>query len=120
MQFENQAMGFFYAGRLAAHGYQVETEVIGTRGSLRVGSVPHRDHVEILGSEGVVRTCSRSFPERFGEAFVAELTHFVDAVLEDRQPEITLADGTAATAMAALATWAFRTGEMVTAGGDPA
>lgn len=38
MQMKNQVMAFFFAGRTAAHGSAVETEVIGTKGMLRIGS----------------------------------------------------------------------------------
>jgi myo-inositol 2-dehydrogenase/D-chiro-inositol 1-dehydrogenase len=112
MLFENGTMGFFYAGRLAAHGYNVETEIIGTGGALRVASVPQKNLVEVLGPHGVSRECSGSFMERFGEAFVSELTHFVDCVLDGRTPHVSLADGTAATTMAVEATRAFRSGEL--------
>ena len=33
---ENGALGFVHVGRTAAHGYHVETEIIGTEGSLRI------------------------------------------------------------------------------------
>ena len=45
MQFENGAMGFFLAGRTAAHGYNVETEIIGTKGTLRIAGIPQKNHV---------------------------------------------------------------------------
>jgi myo-inositol 2-dehydrogenase/D-chiro-inositol 1-dehydrogenase len=90
----------------------VETEIIGTAGALRVASVPQKNLVEVLGPHGVSRECSLSFMDRFGQAFVAELSHFVDCVLDDRVPEVGLADGTAATMMAVEATRAFRSGEL--------
>src|SRR5699024_3161113 len=39
MQFENDAMVFLYAGRAAPHGYHIETEIVGTKATLRIGSV---------------------------------------------------------------------------------
>ena len=112
MSFHGGAMGFFFAGRTAAHGYNVETEIIGTEGSLRIGSVPQKNLVEVLGPQGVVRECSSTFMERFGDAFEAEVRYFVDCVLDGRSPVPGPADGTAATAMAVAATQAFRTGSL--------
>src|SRR6056297_1594539 len=40
MKFEDGTMAFLYAGRTAPHGYNVETEIVGTKATLRVGSVP--------------------------------------------------------------------------------
>lgn len=37
---ENGAMGVVHVGRTAAHGYHIETEIIGTEGSLRISPVP--------------------------------------------------------------------------------
>ena len=37
-RFDTGAMAFFLAGRTAAHGYEVETEIIGTKGTLRIAS----------------------------------------------------------------------------------
>lgn len=32
VRFDNQAIGIFVAGRNCAHGYHIETEIIGTKG----------------------------------------------------------------------------------------
>ncbi|MDX9801297.1 MAG: Gfo/Idh/MocA family oxidoreductase, partial [Spirochaetia bacterium] len=38
MKFKNDSMAFLFAGRTAPHGYNVETEIIGTKGTLRIAS----------------------------------------------------------------------------------
>ena len=114
MQFENEAMVFLYAGRTAAHGYQVETEIIGTQGALRIAATPQANHVEVLDTTGVRRECSQSFLERFGPAYVNELKEFTDCILEKRQPEVQLHDGLRATEIAVAATKSFHTGKRIT------
>lgn len=42
MQLENQAMAILVAGRNCHHGYHVETELIGTKGMLRVAAAPEK------------------------------------------------------------------------------
>ena len=112
-RFDTGAMAFFLAGRTAAHGYAVETEIIGTRGTLRIAAVPQKDLVEILDSRGVVRECSQSFLERFESAYLAECQEFVDCIRQGRRPHVSVQDGTRATEVAFAATRSFRNDELV-------
>jgi myo-inositol 2-dehydrogenase / D-chiro-inositol 1-dehydrogenase len=113
MPFENGAMAFFFAGRTAPHGYNIETEIIGTKAALRINAVPARNRVEILDAGGVRQTCDQHFIDRFGDAYRNELVEFVACIRKERQPEITVADGVAATRIALAATEAFREGGVV-------
>jgi myo-inositol 2-dehydrogenase/D-chiro-inositol 1-dehydrogenase len=113
VRFDTGAMAFFLAGRTAAHGYDVETEIIGTKGTLRIASVPQKDLVEILDGRGVVRECSQSFLERFEAAYLAECQEFVDCIRQGRRPQVTVQDGTRATEVAFAATRSFRKDELV-------
>lgn len=113
MQFENEAMVFLLAGRTAPHGYNVETEIIGTKATIRIGSVPQENHVELLDNNGITRECMQSFTERFEKAFKAEIQEFADCILDDRRPGITVSDGTRATQIALLATESFRKNELI-------
>jgi myo-inositol 2-dehydrogenase / D-chiro-inositol 1-dehydrogenase len=108
MQFKNQAMVFLLAGRTASHGYNIETEIIGTKATLRIGAVPQANLVEILDHSGVRHECSQSFPERFGQAFKNELQEFIDCIVEKRKPEVSVYDGTRATEIAIAATESFK------------
>ena len=113
VRFDSGAMAFFLAGRTAAHGYAVETEVIGTLGTLRIANVPQKDLVEVLDSHGSVKECSQSFLERFEAAYHAEAQEFVDCIREGRRPGVTVQDGTRATEVAFAATQSFRRDELV-------
>lgn len=113
MQFENEGMAFLLAGRTAPHGYNVETEIIGTKGQIRIGSVPQKNLVELFNESGVLKECSQSFPERFHEAFVKEMQEFVDCIVEERKPEVTVQDGTRSTEIAEWATRSFKNNELI-------
>lgn len=113
MQFDNNTMAFFLAGRTAPHGYWVETEIIGTKGALRIGSVPQKNMVEILDSHGVRKECSQNFLERFEQAYLYELHEFVDCILTGKKPGVTVQDGTKSTRIAYAATESFREGKLV-------
>lgn len=113
MKFENGTMGFLFAGRTAPHGYNVESEIIGTDGILRIGSVPQKNLVEILDNTGVVKECSQNFLERFKESYLNEVKEFVNCILEKRKPELKVYDGTQATKIAYACKESFETGKLV-------
>jgi len=96
-EFEGGKLACFYASRTMAHGHETSTEVFGTKGRLAVGQNPRRNRVDISDAHGVRNECTPTFYERFEEAFLIETTHFVDAVLDDRAPALTLHDASEAT-----------------------
>lgn len=113
LKFKDTTMVFLFAGRTAPHGYNVETEIIGTKGILRIGSVPQKNLVEILDNGGVRKECSENFLERFEDSYVNELQEFVDCIIEGRKPEVTVYDGTKVTEIAYKCKEAFETGELL-------
>ena len=113
MKFRNGAMCFLFAGRTAPHGYNVETEIIGTKGILRIASVPQKNLVEILDPHGVRRECSENFLERFADSYVNEVQEFVNCILKKRKPSVTVYDGTRVSEIAYKCKEAFETGEML-------
>ena len=113
MKFQNEAMAFLFAGRTAPHGYNVETEIIGTKGILRIGSVPQKNLVEILDNSGVRKECSQDFLERFEESYLNEVNEFINCIIENRRPEVTVYDGTKTTEIAYKCKEAFETGVLV-------
>lgn len=113
MKFENGTIAQLHVGRAAPHGYQVETEIIGTKGSLRVGIEPIKNLCQILDETGIVKECSQGFPERFKEAYLGEMKAFVQHILEDTRPELTVYDGTQTSAVGYAATEALRSGNIV-------
>jgi myo-inositol 2-dehydrogenase/D-chiro-inositol 1-dehydrogenase len=116
MKFRRGCMVFLFAGRTAPHGYNVETEIIGTRGILRIASVPQKNLVEVLDAQGVRRECSQNFLERFGAAYLNEIQEFVDCIREGRRPEVTVHDGTRASEIAWTCRAAFESGRLMTVG----
>ncbi|MCL2852164.1 MAG: inositol 2-dehydrogenase [Defluviitaleaceae bacterium] len=113
MKFEDDAMAFLLAGRTAHHGYNVETEIIGTKSTLRIGSVPQKNFVEILDGYGVRKECSQSFHERFETAFLHEMREFVTCISEGRRPEVSVFDGTRVLEIANQCKTSFETGNLV-------
>ncbi|ALS36210.1 myo-inositol 2-dehydrogenase/D-chiro-inositol 1-dehydrogenase [Enterococcus rotai] len=113
VQLENQAMAILVAGRNCHHGYHVETELIGTKGMLRVAAAPEKNLVTIMDETGVVRACSQDFPERFREAFVNEAKEFIACIKEKRQPQVSAYDGLQSTKVALACRKSFETNELI-------
>ena len=97
VEFEGGGIATIQASRTFAHGHESMTEVIGTEGRLSIGANPRLTRVEIADGHGVRNECTPTFYERFEEAFLRELSEFVDMVRTDRSPPLTLADATEAT-----------------------
>jgi len=113
MKFKNDSMAFLFAGRTAPHGYNVETEIIGTKGTLRIASVPQKNLVEILDNTGVRKECSENFLERFESSYVNEVQEFVNCILENRKPDVTVYDGTRVSEIAYRCKESFEKGELL-------
>lgn len=100
MQMKTDAMAFFYAGRAAAHGSHVETEIVGTRGTLRISGIPTDSMVEVMSQHGVCRECYQDFITRWHDAYITEMEEFCDCVENGRKATPNVYDGTKSTAIA--------------------
>lgn len=98
---ENGTCATIHVGKAAACSH-VEAEIVGTKGTLRINSVPRRNRMQIykdgyIAEEGIV-----DFLERWEDAFYLEMTNFIDCVQTGRKPEITVYDGTKSLEMAMI------------------
>jgi len=113
IEFEGGSVATLYASRTFAHGHESMTEIVGTAGRLTVGANPRLNRVEISDAHGVRNECTPTFYERFEEAFLRELTEFVDLVREDRAPPLSLRDATEATRIGIALTESLRSSRPV-------
>lgn len=113
MQLEDGTMAILVAGRNATHGYHVETELMGTKGMIRIAQEPEKNLVTVFNDNGVVRPTSQNFHERFKLAFIEEMKEFVSCIKENRQPEATALDGLKGTVVAEACQKSLITNEIV-------
>ena len=109
-------MGIVHVGRTAPYGYHVETEIVGTEGTIRISAVPEKNLAQLYNTNGVCTECVQGFPERFADAYLAELEEFVDCALEGRQPGVSVYDGTKSTLIGYATTESWKTGKAVKIG----
>lgn len=114
IQNENETMAFFYAGRAAAHGSAVETEIVGTRGTLRISAVPTDSLLEVMSEHGVCRECYQDFVTRWHDAYVKEMEVFCDNVATGTPANPNVYDGTKSTNIAFRCKESFLKNELLT------
>lgn len=106
-------IGFVHVGRTAPYGYHVETEIVGTEGTLRISPVPEKNLCMIYDKNGAVKECVSGFPERFAQAYLFEMQEFIDCVQTGRKPEVKVYDGTKSTQIAFATTQSYKEGKPV-------
>ena len=112
-KFENGAIGTIHVGRTAPHGYHIETEIVGTEGSIRISPVPAKNLAILYNSTGVVTECVENFGIRFADAYRLEMEEFANCALSGRKPGVTVYDGTKSTKIGFATTEAWKTGKII-------
>jgi scyllo-inositol 2-dehydrogenase (NAD+) len=104
--FDNGALGTIDFSRNARYGYDIRTEVLGDEGALMIGGL-QQTPMHLLSRSGVSHDVFPWYPERFADAFCAELAAFVEAVQMGRTPQPGGMDGRRASeiGLAAVASW---------------
>lgn len=110
---DNGSIGFIHVGRTAPHGYHVETEIVGTEGTIRVSPVPEKNLCMLYDKNGAVVECVSGFPERFAEAYRLEMENFIDCIINGKKPNVTVYDGTKSTQIGFATTEAYKTGKLL-------
>lgn len=114
LQMENGAMGVVFTNRTHAAGSNVETEIIGTHGTLRIANVGAKNLLSIIDVHGARQEYYPDFMSRWHDAFVAEMVAFTNHVRENTKPaDLTVYDGTAVSEAAYRCKESFETGQML-------
>jgi predicted dehydrogenase len=108
LRFGRGAIGNAESYAQGIYGYDVRTEIVGSKGSILVGGL--RQHsATFLKANGSNYELADHFLSRFREAYLAEVIDFVDTILADRAPRVTGLDGLRATAIADAAAKSLQT-----------
>jgi inositol 2-dehydrogenase len=102
LRFSRGAIGNVESFRQSRYGYDIYTEVVGSKATLRIGYL-RQTALTILSGEGVGHDVVDHFLVRFAEAYLNELRDFVRSVLTGSPPRITGEDARKALAIALAA-----------------
>lgn len=86
-RFQRGGLGYLEASRNARYGYDIQCEIIGSEGALRVGYL-RETPILVLTPNNVSHDVVPYFMERFGPAYAAQIEHFVACVQEGRTPAV--------------------------------
>lgn len=109
LKFQHGAIGNIESYAQAVYGYDVRTEIVGSAGSILVGSLV-RTPATFLTVNGSTQNTTDHFLTTFADAYLAEIRDFVDSIHEDRTPSVNGEDGLKALGIAAAAEKSHQTG----------
>jgi scyllo-inositol 2-dehydrogenase (NAD+) len=102
LKYARGAIGNIESYVQCAYAYDVRTEIVGSKGSILVGSL-QQTPATFLTAGGRIQRLADHFLTRFEGAYVAELQDFVQSLLKDRPPSVSGEDGLRALEMAVAA-----------------
>jgi predicted dehydrogenase len=107
LKYRRGAIGNIESYVQAIYGYDVRTEIAGSRGSVLIGSLQHTP-TAFLSANGRLEMVADHYLTRFADAYVAEVRDFVQHMLSGRPPWISGEDGLRALEIAVAAENAYR------------
>lgn len=113
LKFESGALGNVEVSRNAFYGYDIRTEVLGSEGAVNIGVYQHTA-VLLLTRGGAQHDVTPYLMERFGDAYRAQIGHFVSSVINGTRPAVGGKDGLASLEIGIAATRSLKEGRTVT------
>lgn len=113
LRFDDGAMGVIDGTCPAHYGYDARVEILCEKGVIFIGSARQHGVEYITVEHGAGGEAVKSWRTLFKGAYLAEMEHFVDCVLDDRQPRATGEDGLKAAAVVTAVNESIRTGKPV-------
>jgi len=117
LRFARGGIGNVEAFRKANYGYDIRTEIVGTKGTLQVGYL-RQTAQDVLTARGVSYDVVDHWLVRFADAYRDELTDFVETILDGGSTRVTGEDGRRALAVALAAERSYRESRPVALGTD--
>jgi inositol 2-dehydrogenase len=109
LTYADGGIGAVSLSRNGIYGYAINTEIVGTEGTLQIGY--DRETAVLVMTEGsITHDTVPGFLERFDQAYLAQLQNFVDNLRLGRPAPVTCEDGIAAQKIAVAATKSLHTG----------
>lgn len=102
LKYLHGAIGNVESNVQAVYGYDVRTEIVGSKGSIFVGTL-QKTPATFLTNQGSTKDIADHFLSQFADAYPAEARDFVRTMLSDQAPRVTGEDGLRALEIAVAA-----------------
>lgn len=113
LKFKNGSIGVIDNSRKAVYGYDQRVEVFGSKGCIMAGN-DKPSMIEISSEDWVYSEKPKYFfLERYKESYIEEIRSFIDAILKDKEPEVTGVDGLKPVLIGLAAKKSLQTGKPV-------
>lgn len=113
MTFESGTIGTVDMSRSGIYGYDIRTEILGTKGTIQIGYL-RETPITVLKKEGVSHDTVPFFMERFEQSYVIQLKDFVEKAVQQKEPSVTIEDGERALLLGHAATHSQHKKSLVT------
>ena len=114
LRFANGSIGLIDSGCPVKYGYDARVEVLGTEGVMLIGELKYQAVVVCKKETGVYTSTFPSWRDRFKEAYLEEDKHFIDCIINDKNPLASGEDGRTTLEAVLAATKSFKEGKPVT------
>ena len=108
-KFANGCQGIINGAQGVGYGYDSRCEILGTEGIIFVGALDGAA-VVTCNKKGMTKPIVPSWRDIFLDAYFSEDRDFIDCILEDRQPKVTVHDGMMAVAVVNAGNQSIKTG----------
>jgi len=113
LRLKNGTLGIIDGSCPVDYGYDARAEVLGSEGVIFIGELQDRVVTTCTKQAGMVTSAFRSWRNRFRDAYIAEARHFVECILQNRDPLVTGHDGRKAVEAVLAANESIRSGRPV-------
>jgi len=112
LKFSRGALGAVENYMQAVYGYDIRTEIVGSKGTIMLGYLQQTPEV-VLTATGARTDVVDHFLVRFADGYLDEMRDFVRTMLTDGEPKVDGFDGRQAVAAAAASEQSYRQGRPV-------
>ena len=112
LEYQRGAIGNVESYAQSVYGYDVRTEVVGSLGSILIGSLQQHSAVFLTGTGGA-RVLSDHFLSRFADAYLAEVRDFVHNILHELPLRVSGEDGLKALEITVAAEESYSQGKSI-------
>lgn len=110
----NGSLGLIDGSCPVKYGYDARVEILGTEGVMLIGELKYKAIIVCKKETGVYTSTFPSWRNRFEKAYLEEDRHFIDCIMNEKNPTVSGEDGRAALEAVLAATKSFNEGKPVT------
>ncbi len=118
LRMKNGTLGMIEGSCPVGYGYDARAEVLGSEGVILVGELQDTAVVSCTKRTGLVASNFPGWRDRFREAYIAEARHFVECIIERKEPKVTGEDGKRALEGVLVANKSIQSGVPISLGGS--